>query len=87
MINEALHNDKLIDWFNNTNMKLKSLPGSELLPSISSIIPMKIYTAMDNENMYMDNKNHTLQVVLKSAEGETFTPKNLYLFKQVLKTL
>lgn len=87
IINEALHNDKLIDWFNNTNMKLKSLPGSELLPSTSSIIPMKIYTAMDNENMYMDNKNHTLQVVLKSADGETFTPKNLYLFKQVLKTL
>lgn len=87
MINEALHNDKLIDWFNNTNMKLKSLPGSELLPSDSSIIPMKIYTAMDNENMYMDNKNHTLQVVLKSANGTTFTPKNLYLFKQVLKTL
>jgi len=86
-VNEALHNDKLIDWFNNTNMKLKSLPGSELLPSNSSLIPMKIYTAVDNENMYMDNKNHTLQVVLKSADGTTFSPKNLFLFKQVLKTL
>jgi hypothetical protein len=63
-------------------MKLKNLVTGD-----SSIIPMKVYTGVDNENMYMNNQTHTLQVVLKSADGETFTPKNLYLFKQVLKTL
>lgn len=88
VINEALHNDKLIDWFNNTNMKLKSFPNSELLESNLSLIPMKIYSAVDDENMYMDNKSHTLQVVLKANDVDVpLTQKNLYLFKQVLKTL
>jgi hypothetical protein len=87
VLNEALHNDKLIDWFNNTNMKLKSFPNSQLLESELSLIPMKIYSAVDDENMYMDNKSHTLQVVLKAQDDTPLTQKNLYLFKQVLKTL
>jgi len=89
--NKGLHNDKLIDWFNNSPMKLKSLVnyGEESL----GFVPMKIYTAMDDENMYMDNKSHTLQIVLNSektpegTEVAKIPSKNVYLFKEVLKTL
>ena len=86
-INQALHRDKLIDTFNNSDMKLKNL-----LSLNSSIIPMKIYTGVDNENMYMNNESHTLQVTLKAGVDELgaqdqLIPKNLYLFKQILKTL
>lgn len=84
LIYGSLHNDKLIDWFKNSNYELKSLSCYDNRSSFG-LIPMKIYTAMDNENMYMDNKTHTLQVVLNSIE--TLEQKNLYLFKQVLKTL
>jgi len=83
--NKGLHNDKLIDWFTNSPMKLKSLVnyGEESL----GFVPMKIYTAMDDENMYMDNKPHTLQIVLNSVDGVKIPSKNVYLFKEVLKTL
>jgi hypothetical protein len=71
-------------------MKLKSLVnyGEEYF----GFIPMKIYTAMDMDNMYMNNKNHTLQLVLNSEKDSTgkdikITPKNVYVFKEMLKTL
>jgi hypothetical protein len=86
-INQALHRDKLIDTFNNSDMKLKSLFAGD-----SSIIPIKVYTGVDNENMYMNNQTHTLQVTLKAGLDDSgaqaqLVPKNLYLFKQILKTL
>ena len=87
VINNALHNDKLIDLFNNTGLKLKALVDE----TSYGIIPMKIYTAMDDENVYMDNMSHTLQVVLKSDESATnpvtIPQMNVYLFKQVLKNM
>ncbi len=89
VINQALHNDKLIDTFNNTDMKIKNLIY-DVPDDVASVIPMKIYTSRDEDNMYMNNQSHTLQVVLKAGSGDlgsTLNPKNLYLFKQVLKTL
>lgn len=82
-IPSALHNDKLIDLFNNTGLKLKALDDNDN----DGLIPMKIYTAMDDENVYMDNKSHTLQIVLNGNDTTPIQPKNVYLFKQVLKTL
>ena len=84
LIKGGLHNDKLIDWFKNSSYDLKSLSCYDNR-SAYGVIPMKIYTAMDNENMYMDNKNHTLQVVLNSLTN--LETKNIYLFKQLLKNL
>ncbi len=90
VVNKGLHGDKLMDWFNNSPMKLKSLVnyGEEYF----GFIPMKIYTAMDMDNMYMNNKNHTLQLVLNSQKDSRgndikITPKNVYVFKEMLKTL
>ena len=82
-IPSALHNDKLLDMFNNTGLKLKSLDETDN----DGVIPMKIYTAMDDENVYMDNKSHTLQIILNGDNTTNIQPKNVYLFKQVLKTL
>jgi hypothetical protein len=90
VINQALHHDKLIDTFNNGEIKIHNLVNDVLDDKqISDIglIPMKIYTAHDNENVYMNNKSHTLQVALKSASGDVLIPKNIFLFKQVLKNM
>ncbi len=89
VVNQSLHYDKLIDTFNNSDYKLKTL-ATQVPADVPSILPMKIYTARDDENMYMNNQSHTLQVVLKAGTndfGTTLAPKNLYLFKQVLKNL
>jgi len=85
-VNKGLHNDKLIDWFNNTTMKLKSLTNYNE-ESKFGIVPMKIYTGMDNENVYMDNKSHTLQLILNAKPNSSLPAKNVYLYKQLLKTL
>jgi hypothetical protein len=86
LLPSALNNDKLIDLFNNTGLNIKNLETND---DNTGIIPMKIYTAMDNDNVSMDNKTHTLQLVLNGdvdAEIE-ISAKNVYLYKQVLKQL
>ena len=89
-INKALHHDKLIDTFNNGDIKLRNLVNDMMNDKDVTdigLVPMKIYAARDNQNVYMNNKSHTLQVALKSAADELLTPKNLFLYKQILKTL
>jgi hypothetical protein len=84
----TLSYEKLVDTFNNSDIRVKNLLKIEVPPlAVPSIIPMKIYTAMDNDNIYMNNSSHTYQVVLKSGNVLSLPPTNLYLFKQVVKTL
>jgi len=88
-VNQALHYDKLIDTFNNGDIKLHNLNNNVLNDKESTdiaIVPMKIYTGRDNQNVYMNNTSHTLQVTLKSSDN-VLTPKNLFLYKQILKAL
>ncbi len=89
VVNQALHYDKLIDTFNNGDIKLHNLNNDVLMDKETNsiaIVPMKIYTARDNQNVYMNNTSHTLQVTLKSSDN-VLTPKNLFLYKQILKAL
>jgi hypothetical protein len=82
-MDSALYYDKLIETLNNTGVKIKNINDD----FGGTLLPMKIYTAMDSNNIYMDNKTHTLQIVLNAGIDLQFLPKNLYLFKQVVKTL
>ena len=79
-----LHMDKLIDTFNNSDVPLKNLSVYE---NGGSIIPMKIYDARDEANVYMNNTSCTLQLKLVAGADEVLDRVPLYLFKEMFKSL
>jgi hypothetical protein len=79
-----LHKDKLIDTFNNSDVPLKNL---EVYQNGGELIPMKIFEARDDSNIYMNDVACTLQLKMVALAGEKLDRVPVYLFKELFKHL
>ena len=83
-ITEKLHLDKLIDTFNNSDVPLKNL---NILQNGGELIPMKIFEARDDNNVYMNDTACTLQLKMVAEADEKLDRVPIYLFKELFKNL
>jgi len=88
----GMHLDKTLDYFANSQLSLRNffgIGGMDMQSEPVRILPLKIYSANDSSNYFVNNKMFTIQLAVHSPQ-ESLKPiseQTMYLVKSCIQML
>jgi hypothetical protein len=88
----GIHLDKSLDYFSNSQLSLRNffgIGGMEMQSAPVRILPLKIYSANDSSNYFVNNKMFTVQLAVHSPQEslQPISEQTMYLVKSCIQML
>ena len=88
----GMHLDKSLDYFANSQLAVRNffgIGGMDMQAEPVRILPLKIYSANDASNYFVNNKMFTVQLAIHSPQEslQPISEQTLYLVKSSIQTL
>jgi hypothetical protein len=88
----GMHLDKTLDYFANSQLSLRNffgIGGMDIQAEPVRILPLKIYSANDSSNYFVNNKMFTIQLAVHSPQEslQPISEQTMYLVKSCIQML
>lgn len=88
----GIHLDKTLDYFANSQLSVRNffgIGGMDMQSDPVRILPLKIYSANDSSNYFVNNKMFSIQLAIHSPQSslQPITEQTLYLVKSCIQML
>lgn len=88
----GMHLDKTLDYFANSQLSIRNffgIGGMESQAEPVRVLPLKIYSANDSSNYFINNKMFSVQLAIRSPQSslQPISEQTIYFLKSVIRSL